>query len=66
MIIGNDTAFADRLPTLFPAYSAAKDFFKYPAGAMVPLLRNGSLQGVYEHIRPRSPRLSFTEACGVV
>lgn len=47
VVVGGDTAFAEKLPALFPAYPTAKDFFKDPAAAAVPLLRNGSLQGAY-------------------
>jgi nitroreductase len=47
VIVGLDTAFAERLPELFPAYPAAKDFFQDPVATQVPLLRNGSLQGAY-------------------
>jgi nitroreductase len=47
VIVGMDTAFAERLPELFPAYPGAKDFFKDPIATQVPLLRNASLQGAY-------------------
>ncbi len=47
VIVGMDTAFADKLPRLYPAYPAAKDFFQDPAASAVPLLRNCSLQGAY-------------------
>jgi nitroreductase len=53
-IAGFDTAFAERLPELFPAYPAAKDFFKDPVATQVPLLRNASLQGAYMILAARS------------
>jgi nitroreductase len=46
-IVAMDANFAERLPTLFPAYPAAKDFFKDPVAAQTPLLRNASLQAAY-------------------
>jgi len=112
VIAGLDTAFAEKLPVLFPAYPTAKDSFQDPVATQVPLLRNGSLQGAYmilaaralgldcgpmsgfdhgkldaaffagttiksnficalgtgtsEYLFPRSPRLSFAEACQIV
>jgi len=54
VILGMDTAFAEKLPTLFPAYPTAKDFFKDPAASAVPLLRNASLQGGYLIIAARA------------
>lgn len=54
VIVGMDTAFAERLPALFPAYPAAKDFFKDPVATQVPMLRNGSLQGAYLIIAARA------------
>jgi nitroreductase len=54
VIVGMDTAFAERLPELFPAYPAAKDFFKDPVATQVPMLRNGSLQGAYLIIAARA------------
>jgi nitroreductase len=47
VIVAMDTQFAEKLPTLFPVYPAAKDFFQDPVAAQTPLLRNASLQGAY-------------------
>jgi 3-hydroxypropanoate dehydrogenase len=47
VIIGCDTEFAERLPTLYPAAPKAKDYFQDHAAAATPLLRNASLQGAY-------------------
>ncbi len=54
VIAGMDTAFAERLPMLFPAYPTAKDFFRDPVAAAIPLLRNASLQGGYLVIAARA------------
>lgn len=47
VIIGQDLAFADTLPTLFPHAPGAKDWFADPAAARETAFRNASLQGGY-------------------
>jgi 3-hydroxypropanoate dehydrogenase len=47
VIIGQDLAFADTLPTLFPHAPGAKDWFADPAAAHETAFRNASLQGGY-------------------
>jgi 3-hydroxypropanoate dehydrogenase len=54
VIVGMDTAFPEKLPRLYPAYPAAKDFFKDPVASSIPLLRNASLQGGYLIIAARA------------
>ena len=47
VIIGQDLAFADTLPVLFPHAPGAKDWFADPAAARETAFRNASLQGGY-------------------
>ena len=47
VIIGQDLAFAEQLPRLFPQAPGAKDWFAAPAVAEVTAFRNGTLQGGY-------------------
>ena len=47
VIIGQDLAFADTLPKLFPHAPGAKDWFADPAAARETAFRNASLQGGY-------------------
>jgi 3-hydroxypropanoate dehydrogenase len=55
VIIGNDTAFADRLPTLLPHNAEAmQKAFAAPGMAEVTAMRNGSLQGAYLIVAARA------------
>ena len=47
VIIGQDLAFADTLPVLFPHAPGARDWFADPAAARETAFRNASLQGGY-------------------
>ncbi len=47
VIIGQDLAFPDTLPMLFPHAPGAKDWFADPAAARETAFRNASLQGGY-------------------
>ncbi len=47
VIIGQDLAFADTLPKLFPHAPGARDWFADPAAARETAFRNASLQGGY-------------------
>ena len=47
VIIGQDLAFADTLPVLFPHAPGARDWFGDPAAARESAFRNASLQGGY-------------------
>ena len=47
VIIGQDLAFAETLPVLFPHAPGAKDWFADPAAARETAFRNASLQGGY-------------------
>lgn len=47
VIIGQDLAFAETLPMLFPHAPGAKDWFADPAAARETAFRNASLQGGY-------------------
>jgi 3-hydroxypropanoate dehydrogenase len=55
VIIGNDVAFADRLPTLLRHNAEAmQKAFAAPGMAEVTAMRNGSLQGAYLIIAARA------------
>ena len=55
VIIGNDLAFADRLPELMPhAAEAMQKAFAAPAVAEATAMRNGTLQGAYLLIAARA------------
>lgn len=55
VIIGNDEAFADRLPKLMPhAYEAMQQAFAPPPIAEATAARNGTLQGAYLIIAARA------------
>jgi 3-hydroxypropanoate dehydrogenase len=56
VIIGNDPAFPDTLPKLFPARGEMmrQMFLKQPALTEVTAMRNGSLQGAYLIIAARA------------
>lgn len=55
VIIGNDVAFADRLPTLLPHNAEAmQKVFAAPGMAEMTAVRNGSLQGAYLIIAARA------------
>ena len=55
VIIGNDLAFADWMPKLFPARAEMmQQFFKQPGLAEVTAMRNGSLQAAYLIIAARA------------
>jgi len=47
VIIGQDLAFPDTLPVLFPHAPGAKDWFADPAAARETAFRNSALQGGY-------------------
>ena len=54
VIVAHDTAFADKMPTLFPHNPGARAWFAEPAMAAETAFRNGSLQGAYLMIAARS------------
>lgn len=55
VIIGNDLAFADRLPELLPHnVEAMQKAFASPAAAEATAMRNGTLQGAYLTIAARA------------
>ncbi|MBV9527252.1 malonic semialdehyde reductase [Sphingomonas sp.] len=55
VIVGNDLAFADRLPELMPHnYEAMQKAFAPPPVAEVTAMRNGTLQGAYLVIAARA------------
>ncbi len=54
VIIGQDLAFADTLPVLFPHAPGAKDWFADPAAARETAFRNASLQGGYFMLAARA------------
>jgi len=54
VIIANDTAFAEKLPKLFPHNLDAQNWFGDPAVAEETAMRNGTLQGGYLIIAARS------------
>ncbi len=47
VIIGNDLAFADKLPYLFPHDDTAPSWFDDPNVRDITAMRNGTLQGAY-------------------
>jgi 3-hydroxypropanoate dehydrogenase len=55
VIVGHDLAFAEKMPTLFPARAEKmKAFFSDPQLAEAHAFRNGSLQGAYLIIAARA------------
>ena len=54
VIIANDSAFAEKLPELFPHSPDARDWFADPDVAATTAMRNGTLQGAYQMLAARS------------
>lgn len=54
VIIATDTAFAEKLPQLFPHEPDAKNWFSDPAVSEETAFRNGTLQGAYLMLAARS------------
>ena len=53
-IVAYDTAFAEKIPVLFPHNPGARSWFEDPAMAAETAFRNGSLQGAYMIIAARA------------
>ncbi|NVJ98764.1 MAG: malonic semialdehyde reductase [Alphaproteobacteria bacterium] len=54
VIIATDTAFAEKLPELFPHEPDAKNWFSDPAVSEETAFRNGTLQGAYLMLAART------------
>jgi 3-hydroxypropanoate dehydrogenase len=64
-IIGYNTRFCEKLPTLFPHNPNAREWFETsPELAELSALRNGTLQGAYFIIAARSLGLDCGPMCG--
>ena len=64
VIIGQDLAFAETLPVLFPHAPGAKDWFADPAAARETAFRNASLQGGYFLLAARALGLDVGQMSG--
>lgn len=53
-IVAYDTAFAEKIPSLFPHNPGARAWFEEPAMAAETAFRNGSLQGAYLMLAARA------------